>query len=95
MQAKLRSFVERHLIDKLNYKKVHCPQDAEAICLLLDLIVCPYVSNQTKVAVAEIFNIDAAKLFLIGIENDHWFTAWGDKFNLGKELDAKRSREVY
>jgi len=63
--------------------------------MLLDLIVCPYISAVTKDTIGLIFGLDAAALASVQATNDHWFTAWGDKFDLGKELDAKRSREVY
>lgn len=92
---KLRSFIEGHVLAKLTYKKVHCPNDAEALILLLDMVVCPYIDNATKKAIASIFDIDAGQLALIMSANEWWFTAWGEKFDLGKELEAKRSREVY
>lgn len=93
--SKLKSFVEAHIIAKLEYVKAHCPNDAETLIMLLDLIVCPYITTATKDAIGEIFGLNAASLASIQSANDHWFTAWGDKFDLGKELDAKRSREVY
>jgi hypothetical protein len=93
--AKLKTFIEAHIIAKLEYMKAHCPNDAETLIMLLDLIVCPYISAATKDAIGLIFNLDAAGLVSVQAANDHWFTAWGDKFDLGKELDAKRSREVY
>lgn len=93
--AKLKSFIEAHIIAKLEYMKVHCPNDAETLIMMLDLIVCPYISAVTKDTIGLIFGLDAAALASVQAANDHWFTAWGDKFNLGKELDAKRSREVY
>lgn len=93
--SKLRAFVEQEVLAKLQYMKAHCPDDAETLIMLLDLIVCPYISNATKDAIGLIFGLDAAALASVQATNDHWFTAWGDKFDLGKELDAKRSREVY
>ncbi|WP_211420204.1 antiviral reverse transcriptase Drt3b [Agrobacterium tumefaciens] len=93
--AKLKTFVEAHIIAKLEYMKAHCPNDAETLIMLLDLVVCPYISAATKDAVGLIFGLDAPGLTAVQSANDHWFTAWGDKFDLGKELDAKRSREVY
>lgn len=93
--GKLKAFVEAHIIAKLEYMKAQCPNDAETLIVLLDLVVCPYVSAATKDAVGQIFGLDAAGLASVQSANDHWFTAWGDKFDLGKELDAKRSREVY
>jgi hypothetical protein len=93
--AKLKAFIEAEILAKLQYMKVHCPEDAETLIMLLDLIICPYISSPTKDAIGTIFGLDAAGLTAVQATNDHWFTAWGDKFDLGKELDAKRSREVY
>jgi len=93
--ARLKAFAEEHVILKLNYLKAHCHSDAEAMILLLDLIVCPYISASTKDKIGHIFGLDTATLAAVQKVNDHWFTAWGNKFDLGKELDAKRSREVY
>ena len=93
--AKLKAFVEAHIIVKLEHMKAHCPDDAETLIMLLDLVVCPYISTTTKEKIGQIFGLDAAELSSVQSSNDHWFTAWGDKFDLGKELDAKRSREVY
>lgn len=93
--AKLRAFVEAHVIAKLEYMKAHCPNDAETLILLLDLVVCPYISVATKDAIGHIFGLDAAALASVRASNDQWFTTWGDQFDLGKELEAKRSREVY
>lgn len=93
--AKLKAFLETHIIAKLEYMKAHCPDDAETLIMLLDLVICPYISTATKDKIGQIFGLDAAGLLSVQSSNDHWFTAWGDKFDLGKELDAKRSREVY
>nr|WP_179209222.1 antiviral reverse transcriptase Drt3b [Haematobacter missouriensis] len=93
--AQLKAFLEAHIIAKLGYMKAHCPNDAETLIMLLDLVVCPYISTATKDAIGQIFGLDAAGLASVKSANDHWFTTWGDKFDLGKELDAKRSREVY
>ena len=93
--SKLHKFVEAHTIAKLNYMKAHCRNDAEALILFLDLIVCPYVNDSTKLQIGAIFGYDATGLATVRGVNDHWFTAWGNKFNLQKVLDAKRSREVY
>lgn len=92
---KLKAFIETHVIAKLEYMKAYCPDDAETLILLLDLIVCPHISAATKEAIGQIFGLDAVKLASVQSSNDQWFTAWGDKFDLGKELEAKRSREVY
>lgn len=93
--AGLKSFVEAQVIAKLDYAKAHCPDDAETLILLLDLITCPYISVVTKSVIGQTFGLDATALAAVQGVNDHWFTAWGEKFDLGRELDAKRSREVY
>ena len=92
---KLREFIEDHTVEKLKYKKAYCHIDSEALMLFLDLIVCPYVSKSTKLSLGNIFGLASAELSKLEGVNDHWFTTWGDKFDLGKELDAKRFREVY
>lgn len=92
---KLRAFIEAQALAKLDFVKIHCPNDAEALMLFLDLAVCPYVSPATKISAGAIFGLDAMQLAEVQAVNDHWFTAWGDKFDLTKELDAKRSRDVY
>lgn len=93
--AKLKAFVEEHIIAKLEYTMAHCPNDTETLILLLDLLACPYISAATKEKIGQVFGLDAAALASVQSSNDHWFTTWGDKFDLGKELEAKRSREVY
>lgn len=93
--TRLKAFLEAHIIAKLEYMKAHCPNDAETLIMLLDLVVCPYIGAAAKNSIGQIFKLDAAELAAVQAANDHWFTAWGEKFDLGKELDAKRSREVY
>lgn len=91
----IRMFIESQAIAKLEHMKAHCPNDTEALMLFLDLIVCPYVAPATKAAAGAVFGLNATELLEVQSVNDHWFTAWGDRFDLAKELDAKRSREVY
>lgn len=93
--TKLKAFIEAHIIAKLEYMKAHCPDDTETLIMLLDLLVCPYISDATKSTIGQIFGLDVVALASVQSSNDQWFTTWGDKFDLGKELEAKRSREVY
>ena len=92
---KMREFIESHIIAKLKDKEAYCKHDAEVFILFLDLIICPYISDSTKRSLGDIFMLEPGDLKAVQSVNDQWFTAWDDKFNLGKELDAKRSREVY
>ncbi|MGX9188763.1 antiviral reverse transcriptase Drt3b [Stenotrophomonas sp. Ker107b] len=93
--AKIRSFVETHSIAKLQHMKAHCPNEAETLILLLDLLTYPQLAPETRTAIGAVFSLEPASLASVQAANDHWFTAWGNKFDLAKELDAKRSREVY
>ncbi|MCD2344854.1 RNA-directed DNA polymerase [Ideonella azotifigens] len=93
--VRLKTFLEAHIIAKLEHMEAYRNSDTEALILLLDLVICPYISFATKTRIGQIFDLDAVGLSSIQSSNDHWFTAWGDRFDLGKELDAKRSREVY
>jgi hypothetical protein len=92
---KIRQFLQHHAVEKLEHVKLHCPGDTEALMLFLDLLVCPYVEDSTKEKLGKVFGVDAATWPRLRDHNDHWFTAWGKRFDLGKELDAKRGREVY
>ncbi len=93
--TKLKSFLEAHVVDKLKSKKIHCPTDAEGLLLLFDLVICPYISDATKVEIGNVFGLSWADVVSLQASNDRWFTVWGDDFDVGRELDAKRSREVY
>ena len=92
---KLRTFIEKHALEKLSFSSKNCRNDAECCILFLDLIVCPYITDTTKKAIGLIFEFTPAAVASLQSINNHWFTAWDKKFRLGKELDAKQSREVY
>lgn len=92
--TKVRRFLEGHAIGKLTHMRAHCPNDAENLMLFLDLIVCPYVSQGTKDALGAIYGFQPAALASLQGVSSEWFTTW-HSFDLSKELDAKRSREVY
>ncbi|MBP3126078.1 antiviral reverse transcriptase Drt3b [Thalassospira sp. ER-Se-21-Dark] len=78
-----------------------CHKDAELVFLLFDLIACPYIDEPKKREALEIFGVsDSALVTDIitftdgGNRPQLWFTNWLE-FDFGKELDAKRSQEVY
>ena len=93
--SKLKSFLESHIIAKFSSKKENIHNYTELLLLFLDLIVCPYLSQDTKDKIAEFYSLEPSDLLSIQKVNDYWFTSWDDKFNLERELDAKRGREVY
>ncbi|RPD40703.1 antiviral reverse transcriptase Drt3b [Chitinophaga barathri] len=68
---------------------------AELVFLLFDIIVCPYLDIKFRENILNLFNITSHNdIQSIINERKFWFTKWTD-FNLGKELDAKQSQEVY
>lgn len=92
---KLRRFIEEHAVMKLELQKANSNINTESIMLFLDLLVCPYIRGVTKLQIATSFNLSPADARAIEASNNYWFSAWGDRFDLAKELDMKRSREVY
>lgn len=77
---------------------------AELVFLLFDMISCPYLNNNTKITKDEKYQFKKKLLSLAGVDSAHhigliekerfWFTKWTD-FNFRKELESKRSQEVY
>lgn len=92
---KLRIFIEQHALSKLQDYGQHCHNNTESVLLFLDLLVCPYISDETKRLLGKAFGLDYTHTLSIKSANNCWFTLWGNQFNVLKQLDAKRSREVY
>lgn len=77
---------------------------AELVFLLMDILTCPYVDDQTKTDKDEKYRYKKKLLSLSGVDSANhigiiekekfWFTKWTD-FKLGNELESKRSQEVY
>ena len=98
---KLRKEVERAALEQIRRRRDTCEKDAEMVFLLFDLISCPFVSEECKYEALAGFGVADP-----GLANDiieygdgggighPWFTSWWD-FDFGRELDAKRSQEVY
>jgi hypothetical protein len=97
----LRNRIIDTALDRIQRRSETCHKDAEMIFLLFDLVSCPYVPNNKKLKALEMFGISNNSLaseiitFPAGASrSQNWFTNWSD-FDFGKELDAKRSQEVY
>lgn len=77
---------------------------AELVFLLMDMLTCPYLDDQTKTNKDDKYRYKKKLLSLSGVDSvNHigiiemekfWFTKWTD-FKLGRELESKRSHEVY
>jgi len=66
----------------------------ELILLLLDMLSCPYLDDIYKLALIDLFEVDAAsKAGMLKLSSE-WFIKWNN-FDFGKSLEAKRSQEVY
>lgn len=91
----LRNFIEKELRRKFNQEITFLRKDTELTLLLFDMLACPHIELRTKKALLRRYGIRSTKIQKNIIEKrDYWFTRWTD-FNLAKELDAKKSREVY
>ena len=97
----LRGHIVDAALDRLKSRSETCHKDAELVLLMFDIISCPYVIEKKKLEALGVFGISDSTLAKEIIEfpglngkNQLWFTNWLD-FNFGKELDAKRSQEVY
>jgi len=73
------------------------PMSTELTLLLFDSISCPYISKEKKVKFLNNYKVSDKKLKEDIIEfcmKEKWFIKWTD-FNLMKELESKKSLEVY
>lgn len=92
--TRLRGFIAAHAVGRLEQMKAHCPIDAEAIILLLDLLVCPHLDGKAKKKIGAAYGLTAKQTADVRSVSGHWFTDWGN-YDVPAALDAKRSREVY
>jgi len=91
----LRGFVESLILSKYTSATSGIWKDAELNMLVLDTLVCPYISSRTKSTLLDLYGFsDHALQTSIINKRKYWFTKWDD-FDFGKELDAKQSQEVY
>jgi len=99
--SSLRDRVVDSALERIKTRSETCHKDGEMVLLLFDLVSCPYISDVKKRKALEMFGVNNASLAsdIINFSDDigrsqRWFTNWFD-FDFGKELDAKRSQEVY
>ena len=92
--ASIKDAIEKDIVLKFNSKKSMIRKSTELILLLLDTLTCPYVSNSTKTTLLTMYGVDATLHNKVINYRETWFTDWTG-FNFNKELEAKRSREVY
>lgn len=71
--------------------------DTERVLLLFDSLACPYLSNQFKISLCQIYGVNAAdtkKLIEAVKKYKFSFTQW-ENFKFSEALDLKRGQEVY
>jgi hypothetical protein len=81
-------------------------KSSEIAHLILDLFACPFLDVKFKKKMLLLYKgnvtyhevrdtiIEAEKIIEFHKEHKYWFTKW-DRFNLSKELENKKSQEVY
>lgn len=92
--ARIRDALESYVLHRFSQRKDSLVGDSEMVHMALDLVVCPYVSRETKNVLIGHYGIPRSDLSKIEGYSDYWFTKWAD-FDFSKELDAKVSQEVY
>ncbi|MCE9663257.1 RNA-directed DNA polymerase [Halomonas sp. M5N1S17] len=91
----LRDAIEQHIIERMESTASILSKDTERTVLFFDCLSCPYLSDDLKRHLLTLYGVEALsdQDSLIKLRGA-WFTKWTD-FDFGKELDAKRSLEVY
>jgi hypothetical protein len=92
--SRLRDFLEAEIKKKFEDGKAYLHQDSELVIAALDLQCCPYVSHGLKEYIATSYGVEIARAPLLQQAAPYWFTNWKN-FDLSRELDKKRAREVY
>ena len=97
----LRNLIEEMVIEKFQCDQKILRKSSEHTMLFFDMLSCPFIKIETKKEILQAYGIKDTKLQndLINFQvasapKQLCFTTWGG-FNFAKELDAKRSQEVY
>lgn len=94
----LRNFLETEICKKFSREITYLKKDTELTLLFFDILSCPFITEDTKRKILGEYGITNVNLQtdIIGkiFKIKFWFTKWTD-FDLAKELDAKKSSEVY
>lgn len=91
--ATIKEMLKEHI--KAKFEKNNKLRMAELTFLLFDVLSCPYIDKDFKRDILTKYNVsDATIQNAILSRNELWFTKWTD-FDFSKELEAKKSQEVY
>ncbi len=90
----LRTNLLLHIKEKYeNLDKKNIRMSGELVLLLFDLLTCPYIDKTYKSEILQYFDITSHQKKIIYFRR-FWFTKWTN-FDFEKELNTKRSQEVY
>lgn len=96
--SRTKSIIKAHILKKFeDISAENRSKSTELILLFFDLLVCPFLDRPFKNKLLTLFGIPAGagRLRTAVIEKrKYWFTKWTD-FDFAKELEAKKSQEVY
>jgi hypothetical protein len=96
--SKTKAIIKAHILQKFEtISEENRGKTTELVLLLFDLLSCPYLDRPFKNKLLSLYGIDGSMGRLrtaIINHREYWFTKWKD-FDFGKELEAKRSQEVY
>lgn len=95
---KTKSIIKKYIIEKYSsVKSDKRTKYTELILLLFDLLVCPYIDRDFKNKLLTLHNVPTRigkiRTDIIN-KRKYWFTKWSE-FDFTKELEAKKSKEVY
>ncbi len=92
--SRLKSSLERSILNRFTLEKSSLRGNSEMLHLALDLLACPFVAVNVKLAILDCYGIPASDFVGVHESAQLWFTKWNG-FDLSRELDAKVSQEVY
>lgn len=91
----LRQAIIKLSREKFTEKQTILYKDAELTLLFFDLVACPFIEFKDKEEIMKIYGLTSMQeQKQLAVLTKYWFTKWSD-FNFAKELDAKRSLDVY
>jgi hypothetical protein len=92
---KIKQAIKKTIVVKITENLNSLTKDTECFLLLMDCLACPFLKNSFKHYLLKMYGINPiSERKAIIADNGLWFTKWED-FELGKELDAKQSDNVY
>jgi len=102
---KLRQALSKYILTIFKTEgSISMEKKAELVFLLFDVLTCPYLEDVSKTikderyafkkSILSLLKVEPAKHIAIIEKENFWFTKWTN-FNFGKELESKKSQEVY